>query len=138
MQFKHWRLNMTNLGNSDPENKQIEIAAAALAAMQQYQPPPGTPEDFLTAELVMKARGCKSKSTIWGEIKDGSFPPPDVVLKRVRYWKSSTIRARQDAVLSANAACSTVPQAKSTPFCGVHENAPPTCQSNGANWRLRS
>ena len=95
---------MANSDNTAPANKQKQYAVAALAAKEQYQPPPRTPEDFLTAELVSKARGCKSATTIWSEIKDGSFPPPDVVLKRVRYWRASTIRAWQDSVSSANAA----------------------------------
>ena len=95
---------MDNQSNSAPANKQKEYAVAALANKERYQPPPGMPENLLTIEPVMKARGCKSATTIWGEIKDGSFPPPDVVLKRVRYWKASTIRVWQDSVFSANAA----------------------------------
>jgi predicted DNA-binding transcriptional regulator AlpA len=45
---------------------------------------------------VMKVRGCKSRTTIWNEIRDGSFPPPDMVRKRIRYWRASTLRKWQD------------------------------------------
>ena len=54
------------------------------------------PEELLTINPVMKARGCKSRTTIWNEIKDGTFPPPDMVRKRIRYWRASTVRKWQD------------------------------------------
>jgi predicted DNA-binding transcriptional regulator AlpA len=60
----------------------------------------GTPEDFLTINPVMKARGCKSPTTIWSEIRNGTFPPPDKVINRIRYWRSSTIRRWQDSDVS--------------------------------------
>jgi predicted DNA-binding transcriptional regulator AlpA len=54
------------------------------------------PEPLLTSKDAKAARGCKSDSTLWIDIKDGSFPPPDMVIKRVRYWKPSTLRRWQD------------------------------------------
>ena len=54
------------------------------------------PEELMTIIPVMKARGCKSRTTIWNEIKDGTFPPPDMVRKRIRYWRASTVRKWQD------------------------------------------
>ena len=67
------------------------------AAASHSQPVLQKPEDLLTITTVMKARGCKSPTTIWSEIRDGSFPPPDKVIKRIRYWRSSTIRSWQDS-----------------------------------------
>ena len=55
------------------------------------------PEELLTINPVMKVRGCKSRTTIWNEIKDGTFPAPDKIIKRIRYWRASTIRKWQDA-----------------------------------------
>ena len=43
------------------------------------------PEELMTIIPVMKARGCKSRTTIWNEIKDGTFPAPDKIIKRIRY-----------------------------------------------------
>ena len=57
----------------------------------------GMPEELLTIEPVMKARGCKSRTTIWTEIGDGTFPPPDKIIKRIRYWRASTVRRWQDS-----------------------------------------
>ena len=54
------------------------------------------PEELMTIKPVMKARGCKSPTTIWNDIRDGTFPPPDMVRKRIRYWRASTIRKWQD------------------------------------------
>ena len=54
------------------------------------------PEELLTIIPVMKARGCKSRTTIWNDIREGTFPPPDMVRKRIRYWRASTIRKWQD------------------------------------------
>ena len=59
--------------------------------------PTGAPEELLTINPVLKARGCKSRTTIWNEIRDGLFPPPDMVRKRIRYWRASTLRKWQDA-----------------------------------------
>ena len=53
--------------------------------------PVGVPEELLTIIPVMKARGCKSRTTIWNEIKDGTFPPPDMVRKRIRYWREGRL-----------------------------------------------
>ena len=60
------------------------------------------PEELLTINPVMKARGCKSRTTIWNEIRDGSFPPPDLTRKRIRYWRASTVRAWQDQALATS------------------------------------
>jgi predicted DNA-binding transcriptional regulator AlpA len=54
------------------------------------------PEPLLTAKDAKAIRGCKSDSTLWISIKEGSFPPPDTIIKRVRYWKPSTLRKWQD------------------------------------------
>ena len=54
------------------------------------------PEDLLTIVAVMRARGCKSRTTIWQEVRDGTFPHPDKIIKRVRYWKASTLLKWQD------------------------------------------
>jgi predicted DNA-binding transcriptional regulator AlpA len=54
------------------------------------------PEPLLGIQDAKIARGCKSPTTIWAEIREGSFPPPDKVIKRVRYWKASTLKAWQD------------------------------------------
>ena len=58
--------------------------------------PAGMPEELLTIYPVMKVRGCKSRTTIYNEIRDGTFPPPDMVRKRIRYWRASTLRKWQD------------------------------------------
>jgi predicted DNA-binding transcriptional regulator AlpA len=49
------------------------------------------PEPFLTSKEAKAVRGCKSDSTLWISIREGSFPPPDKIIKRVRYWKPSTL-----------------------------------------------
>jgi predicted DNA-binding transcriptional regulator AlpA len=54
------------------------------------------PEPLLTAKDAKAVRGCASDSTLWISIKEGSFPPPDTIIKRVRYWKPSTLRKWQD------------------------------------------
>jgi predicted DNA-binding transcriptional regulator AlpA len=54
------------------------------------------PEPLLTSKEAKEVRGCKSDSTLWIDIKDGSFPPPDKIIKRVRYWKPSTLCKWQD------------------------------------------
>jgi predicted DNA-binding transcriptional regulator AlpA len=81
------------------QSTDLHAAAASNegATASHSQPIPQQPEDFLTITTVMKARGCKSPTTIWSEIRDGSFPPPDKVIKRIRYWRSSTIRQWQDS-----------------------------------------
>jgi predicted DNA-binding transcriptional regulator AlpA len=58
------------------------------------------PEALLTREVAMRVRGCKSASTLWASIKDGTFPPPDKVIKRVRYWKESTLQNWLDSPCS--------------------------------------
>ena len=58
--------------------------------------PQEMPEALMTIVSVMRARGCKSRTTIWNEIKDGTFPPPDMVRKRIRYWRASTVCKWQD------------------------------------------
>ncbi|MDC0148873.1 hypothetical protein OAI11_00785 [Rhodospirillales bacterium] len=55
------------------------------------------PEPMLGIEGAKEARGCKSSTTIWNEIREGSFPPPDKVIKRVRYWRASTLSNWQDS-----------------------------------------
>jgi len=54
------------------------------------------PEPLQTAKVAKATKGCRSDSTLWNAIKDGTFPPPDIVSKRVRYWKPSTLRMWQD------------------------------------------
>ncbi|MDA9948801.1 hypothetical protein N9C16_05305 [Paracoccaceae bacterium] len=54
------------------------------------------PEPLLTSKVAKSVRGCKSDSTLWLDIKEGSFPQPDKIIKRVRYWKSSTLQKWQD------------------------------------------
>jgi len=61
--------------------------------------PQEMPEALMTIVSVMRARGCKSRTTIWNEIHAKTFPPPDKVINRIRYWRASTIRAWQDAVI---------------------------------------
>ena len=68
----------------------------SLTERSQYTSPSALPEELLTIIPVMKVRGCKSRTTIWNEIRDGSFPPPDMVRKRIRYWRASTLRKWQD------------------------------------------
>jgi predicted DNA-binding transcriptional regulator AlpA len=62
------------------------------------------PEELLTIIPVMKVRGCRSRTTVWNDIRDGTFPPPDIIIKRIRYWRRSTLRKWQNAAISANAA----------------------------------
>jgi len=66
--------------------------------------PVGIPEELLTIAPVMKVRGCRSRTTVWNDIRDGTFPPPDIIIKRIRYWRRSTLRKWQDAAISATAA----------------------------------
>ena len=60
------------------------------------------PEPLLTSKDAKAVRGCKSDSTLWVSIKEGSFPPPDMIIKRVRYWKPSTLRGWQDEETGAS------------------------------------
>ncbi len=57
----------------------------------------GLPEPLMGIEGAKEARGCKSPTTIWNEIRDGSFPPPDKIIKRIRYWRASTLRNWQNS-----------------------------------------
>jgi predicted DNA-binding transcriptional regulator AlpA len=61
------------------------------------------PELMLGIEGAKKARGCKSPTTIWAEVRDGTFPPPDKIIKRVRYWRASTLCRWQDSNIGVNA-----------------------------------
>jgi predicted DNA-binding transcriptional regulator AlpA len=58
------------------------------------------PEPLLTAKDAKAVRGCKSDSTLWTDINNGDFPPPDKIIKRVRYWKPSTLRGWQDNTIA--------------------------------------
>ena len=78
------------LASTTGEKTEHQSAAGAPASQA------GMPEELLTIISVMKARGCKSRTTIWNEIRDGTFPPPDMVRKRIRYWRASTLRKWQD------------------------------------------
>ncbi len=62
------------------------------------------PEPLLGIKDALVTRGCKSPTTIWTEIGEGTFPPPDKVIKRVRYWRASTLRRWQDGNIGACAA----------------------------------
>jgi predicted Rdx family selenoprotein len=53
-------------------------------------------EPYVGSEIAMKVYDCKSYSTLWMAIKDGTFPAPDKVIKRVRKWKPSTLRKWQN------------------------------------------
>lgn len=70
------------------------------------------PEPLLTSKDAKAVRGCKSDSTLWISIKEGLFPPPDKVIKRVRYWKASTLREWQD-VATGEADADTPPKHRS-------------------------
>jgi hypothetical protein len=50
------------------------------------------PEPLLGSHDAMLVRGCKSATTLWLDIKGGTFPPPDKVIHGVRKWKASTLR----------------------------------------------
>jgi predicted DNA-binding transcriptional regulator AlpA len=60
------------------------------------------PEPMLGIDGAKEARGCKSPTTIWSEVREGTFPPPDKTIKRIRYWKASTLRRWQDSDIGTN------------------------------------
>jgi predicted DNA-binding transcriptional regulator AlpA len=62
------------------------------------------PEPLLGIKDAKIVRGCKSPTTIWIEVREGTFPPPDKIIKRVRYWRASTLRKWQDSDVGAYAA----------------------------------
>jgi hypothetical protein len=49
-------------------------------------------DHLVGAAEAKRVRDCRSDSTLWLAIKDGTFPPPDKVINGVRKWKASTLR----------------------------------------------
>ena len=62
------------------------------------------PEPMFGIDGAKAARGCKSPTTIWNDIRDGTFPPPDKIIKRVRYWRASTLYKWQNSDIGAKTA----------------------------------
>jgi predicted DNA-binding transcriptional regulator AlpA len=52
-----------------------------------------SPDDLLTSTGVKVALGNISEMTLWRWLKTFSFPPPDLIVARRKFWRRSTVQA---------------------------------------------